>query len=551
MKKPILFLAFVLGLFSASAQSFEGTWKGTMLQDSPVARIDFEMVLEQKEGKINGYLYRLFIVNDSLIYNTVRVTARVSDNMLIVEDEESVSRNFEERANRKIKAAYFFKLEPQQPYSDTLKGEWTTSRFKNKYMSVSGKVSIRREIFYETTQLFKRLEEKQLHTTIAFVPKKTAPDIAVNKTGNTTQPQTAYSKTTEPKPQSNAVVVTTSQKKDTVATTVAINDPLKKNRETKTNQTASTSDTKQQPSNVASNNKPSTTGPVKKDSIQNSTVVNNTKPATNPVTTQKSTNNPVADSKTSTKPTAQPSDNIVKTNTEPKKDSVQTTAGVKSNPEQKNNSINQPKPQPSTTSVATNTQQKPTNQNKTDTNNAVVKNNTQPLTTNKPVQQPVAVNNPVTTPPTEPPSTVLIKTDEATVKDSSLAKQKPIATVAPPVINNPIITKRETEVIQTLSVFEDSITLSLYDNGEIDGDTVSVFLNNEKIINNIGLKASAYKHTIYFKPGETIQLTLFAENLGKIPPNSGLLVVYSGDQRYQVFFTSTLSKSAVVLLKRE
>jgi hypothetical protein len=151
MKKPIFFLAFVLGLFSASAQSFEGTWKGTMLQDSPVARIDFEMVLEQKEGKINGYLYRLFIVNDSLIYNTVRVTARVSDNMLIVEDEESVSRNFEERANRKIKAAYFFKLDPQQPYADTLRGEWTTSRFKNKYMSVSGKVSIRREIFYGKT----------------------------------------------------------------------------------------------------------------------------------------------------------------------------------------------------------------------------------------------------------------------------------------------------------------------------------------------------------------------------------------------------------------
>jgi hypothetical protein len=167
------------------------------------------------------------------------------------------------------------------------------------------------------------------------------------------------------------------------------------------------------------------------------------------------------------------------------------------------------------------------------------------------VQQPVVVNNPVTKPPTESPSTVLFKTDEATVKDSSLAKQKPIITAAPPVINNPIITKRETEVIQTLSVFEDSITLSLYDNGEIDGDTVSVFLNNEKIISNVGLKASAYKHTVYFKPGETIQLTLFAENLGKIPPNSGLLVVYSGEQRYQVFFTSTLNKSAVVLLKRE
>jgi hypothetical protein len=98
-----------------------------MVQDSPVVRINFEMVLEKKEGKIIGYLYRLFIVEDSLIYNTVKVVARVSDNVLIVEDDESVSRNFEERANRKIKAAYFFKINPKNLNSDSLKGEWTTS----------------------------------------------------------------------------------------------------------------------------------------------------------------------------------------------------------------------------------------------------------------------------------------------------------------------------------------------------------------------------------------------------------------------------------------
>ena len=89
MKKPLLLLAFLLCIFTASAQNFEGTWKGTMIQDSPVVRINFEMVLEQKEGKISGYLYRLFIVDDSLIYNTVRVTARVADSLLIVEDEEA------------------------------------------------------------------------------------------------------------------------------------------------------------------------------------------------------------------------------------------------------------------------------------------------------------------------------------------------------------------------------------------------------------------------------------------------------------------------------
>jgi hypothetical protein len=483
MKKPLLLLALLCSLFlAATAQKFEGTWKGTMIQDSPVVRIDFEMVLEQKEGKINGYLYRLFIVNDSLIYNTVRVTARVSGNMLIVEDDESVSRNFDERANRKIKAAYFFNINPKQPDADTMSGEWTTSRFRNKYMSISGKVKVKKEPLYETTQLFKRLEEKQLHRSIAFVPGFKVADVAVNKPKTNPaavkieepvkQEPTIASKppagviSKEPEVITDQPVSTAAVKKDTVQTTASV----QKQAETKP---------------INQNN--TTTTPVKKDSVQSNPVVKNP-------------SKPVTEAKI-------------------------------------NSSVPVPAPTKQQPTVAANNQPKPAPQN-----------NPQLVNVQKPVQQPPVVPQPVVTKAPEKIEVAISKTNEAVTRDSIAAIQKP---GAPPVINNPAITKRETEVIQTLSVFEDSVTLALYDNGEIDGDTVSVFLNNEKIINNIGLKASAYKHTVYFKKGETVQLTLFAENLGAIPPNSGLLVVYSGDQRYQVFFTSTLNKSAVVLLKRE
>ena len=97
----------------------------------------------------------------------------------------------------------------------------------------------------------------------------------------------------------------------------------------------------------------------------------------------------------------------------------------------------------------------------------------------------------------------------------------------------------------------DSITLSLYDNGEIDGDTVSVFVNNELVVSKVGLKATAYKKTIPIQPGEIIQLTLFAENLGSIPPNTGLLVVTTNNERYQVHFSSTLNKNSSVVLRRK
>jgi hypothetical protein len=512
MKKPLLFTFLLFTIISqASAQSYEGTWKGVMMQDSPIVRINFEMVLEQKEGKINGFLYRLFIVNDSLIYNTVRVTARVSGGILIVEDDASVSRNFEEKANRKIKAAYFFKLNPKQPDADTLKGEWTTSRFKNKYMSVSGSVIINREPRYETTQLFKRLEEKQLHTSIAFIPRKTAESTALNKPK--AEPVAEITETNTPP--STIAITNTAIKTDSSKNTIALKEPEKQKIETKTSSQPSTLPSNPQPKN---NTTPAPTPEIvksevlpKKDSVQTSVAVN--KPPAN-TTSPKTNNQPVTNGAVNNNP-------LVKKETAPPTTAAKPT----------NTSTNQPKP------VVTNPPV---------TNNTVAKNNTQIPATNKP-----APTNTVTPPPQEKPASVLIKTDEAKVIEIPVTKQQQVTAIAPPVINNPIITKRATEVIQTLSVFEDSVVLSLYDNGEIDGDTVSVFLNNEKILSNVGLKASAFKHTIYFKPGETVQLTLFAENLGSIPPNSGLLVVYSGEQRYQVFFTSTLNKSAVIIMKRE
>ena len=46
------------------------------------------------------------------------------------------------------------------------------------------------------------------------------------------------------------------------------------------------------------------------------------------------------------------------------------------------------------------------------------------------------------------------------------------------------ISLRTTEMIRTIDFKSDSLTLTLYDNGIVDGDTVSVVLNGEVIIWN-------------------------------------------------------------------
>ena len=115
-----------------------------------------------------------------------------------------------------------------------------------------------------------------------------------------------------------------------------------------------------------------------------------------------------------------------------------------------------------------------------------------------------------------------------------------------------LVLERKTVAPQIVIFKSDSLELALYDNGEIDGDTVSVLLNGEVLMTKQGLKASAIKKTIYMQPGtEEVTLVLYAENLGKYPPNTGLLVVHDGDDTYQVRFSADLQQNAAVVFRRK
>lgn len=114
------------------------------------------------------------------------------------------------------------------------------------------------------------------------------------------------------------------------------------------------------------------------------------------------------------------------------------------------------------------------------------------------------------------------------------------------------IAGRNVNILETIYFTGDSLTLALYDNGEIDGDTVSVYLNGEPVLSREGLKASAIKKTIYPQhTGEDMQVVLVAENLGKYPPNTGLLVIRDGDAVYQVRFSADLENSPAIIFKKK
>jgi hypothetical protein len=97
----------------------------------------------------------------------------------------------------------------------------------------------------------------------------------------------------------------------------------------------------------------------------------------------------------------------------------------------------------------------------------------------------------------------------------------------------------------------DSLSLTLYDNGEVDGDTVTVLMNGNVIFSKAGLTTIANTKTIYITPDmDSVKLVMYAENLGSIPPNTGLMIVNDGEKRYYVRFTADLKTNAAIVLRR-
>ncbi len=91
------------------------------------------------------------------------------------------------------------------------------------------------------------------------------------------------------------------------------------------------------------------------------------------------------------------------------------------------------------------------------------------------------------------------------------------------------------------------IRLDFYDNAEIDDDTISVFVNKKIIISHERLTAKPTTAYIKIDLEHSFQeIEMIAENLGKIPPNTALLMVTAGVKRYRLYLSSTEIKSAKV-----
>jgi hypothetical protein len=126
--------------------------------------------------------------------------------------------------------------------------------------------------------------------------------------------------------------------------------------------------------------------------------------------------------------------------------------------------------------------------------------------------------------------------------------------VAPPVVQTiqQKFDSRHRVVQITLPLAGDSVELQFFDNAEIDGDSISLFLNGRLLFEHVRLSALpfVFKLAVQDLPADA-ELSMVAENLGAIPPNTSFMMAYINGQRYTARLESTEKTTAVIRFRRE
>lgn len=125
------------------------------------------------------------------------------------------------------------------------------------------------------------------------------------------------------------------------------------------------------------------------------------------------------------------------------------------------------------------------------------------------------------------------------------------ATAAPPVVKNETMPAgRKNNVIKRIPVSVSNITLNIFDNGTIDGDSISVFYNNKLLVGNRALSTNPIVVNLQLdEKAPQHEIVLFAHNLGSIAPNTALIVVNAGKQRFELYSSASLTENAVLVFE--
>ncbi len=121
------------------------------------------------------------------------------------------------------------------------------------------------------------------------------------------------------------------------------------------------------------------------------------------------------------------------------------------------------------------------------------------------------------------------------------------AAIKPQIKLPPSLTGRKIELVKEIKVDTGVVKIDFYDNGQIDGDTISVYTNGMPVVSRKMLTTKPVSMNVRIDMKHLEQeVIMVGENLGTIPPNTALMIINAGDKRYQLYLTSDEKKNAMV-----
>ncbi len=110
------------------------------------------------------------------------------------------------------------------------------------------------------------------------------------------------------------------------------------------------------------------------------------------------------------------------------------------------------------------------------------------------------------------------------------------------------INDREIVTTHKIKVHSPNLTIKIYDHQIVDGDIVSLYLNNEWVVENYTLKKEYLELKITVDEGDN-SLILYAINLGKYKPNTAAIIINDGVKDHTVILESDLEESGTLEIK--
>ena len=497
MKIRFKFFLFILFITAKlTAQDITGLWKGEMYVDSVKLHLPYEILISDNKGKLTGYSRVIFFkdgVQGGIEEPGIQdINIKQNGDRITIEDEGFLEHNFSIKPPKQVKKTMVLTL----IVSDTdmiMKGSWNTNRTKY-YLVATGTATLKRKNDYKTTALYKRLDTLKLTSklTINLPVTKPLPSLAI-----TTLPSinTALPEVQPAIPEPELLIPAIDK-----VTFLLI--PFLKPKQQQT---------------IATIKAPSLLQKAFYKSITTSTLVYLPKEAQVVL-------KPALIIAAATAPKPKQETPILATPTVTQKKETKTIVAA---PATLKPTV-APTPLSSITASAV-----------------------------KPVPKPkqVAPAAPAFTPVLENAKATVseIKTVDITNHSSTVKIEVlPVKVIAPSVTQGAAELDKRTILSEQSFFFEsDSLVLTLYDNGDVDGDTVTVVMNGNIIFSKQGLSTRANTKTIQISPtADSVKLVMYAENLGEIPPNTGLLVVMDGVKRYDVRFAADLKSNAAIVLRR-